>query len=419
MAQTSVRWSRRWAEGLDEDRRRNVKKTLLLIAALSFSVHAEDHDRDDPIGRKRAQNMLDEGVRTAEFQKQILDAAASEAQRYGIGSGGRLTSAAVAGSAWVSIWSTTTKLAGQYTVPVGNCTGLAACYSATTVKDIAFDPGGQTVLAATDAGLFRSTQGGVGATWTLVDVESIAHTPQDCWSIAYAGTTAWVLTSVDLSNNTGHIWRSTDGGVTWGEVTNALGSASSDVGRITVASAAQTAGQPWRIYALASNKAQSDQKDVFRSPDGGASWASLAMMGCGSAACSGQAPTNPDDDQADLNFTHGQASYNQMLVVDPLSADTVFIGGNLTMARSTNGGTTWTVMTDWLPFPLTQTRGLRDRHSRHPAGHAATVAHVGGAAYFYGGNDGGFIRGGNTTGAGFLTHSPASVIWGDKIKPGT
>src|SRR5258708_36549414 len=108
MAQTSVRWSRRWAEGLDEDRRRNVKKTLLLIAALSFSVHAEDHDRDDPIGRKRAQNMLDEGVRTAEFQKQILDAAASEAQRYGIGSGGaRLTSAAVAGSAWVSIGPTT------------------------------------------------------------------------------------------------------------------------------------------------------------------------------------------------------------------------------------------------------------------------------------------------------------------------
>jgi hypothetical protein len=520
-----------------------VKKTLLLIAALSFAVRAEEHDADDPIGRMRSERALDDGVRTPEIQKQILDAAASEALRYGIGRSGRTTSAAVAGSAWVNIgpttadfeyngryyfkvdsgrarkiivdptdanivyfatsgggvWKTRNALAavtatsgpswtpitesivslsiGSLAMNPGNHLSLVLglgdpfdartpgynivtsddggltwsgstalsgsyplsgfIYTATTVKDLAFDPGGQTVLAATDAGLFRSTQGGVGANWTLIDVESTGHTPQDCWSIVYAGpggTGTWVLSSIDGTSSGGKVWRSTDGGNTWSDVTSALGSESTDVGRITLTAAAQGTGQPWRVYALASNKARSDQKDVFRSDNAGSTWSSLSMHGCGTSACTGEAPTNPTDGsvpgqpdphQVDLNFTHYQASYNHMLVADPANADIVFIGGNLAMGRSKNGGATWTVMTDWLPFGLTVSgSGGLDTNPNtlaqyaHADWHTAMVAHAGGKDYFYGGNDGGLIRGSNGTGSNFLSDSPGSVTWEDKLNRG-
>jgi hypothetical protein len=325
-------------------------------------------------------------------------------------------------------WSGSTALSGSYPLS-------GFIYTATTVKDLAFDPGGQTVLAATDAGLFRSTQGGVGANWTLIDVESTAHTPQDCWSIAYAGpggTGTWVLSSIDGTSAGGKVWRSTDGGATWSDVTGSI--IGTDVGRITLTAAAQGAGQAWRVYGLASNKAQSDQKDVFRSDNAGSTWSSLNMHGCGTSACAGEAPTNPTDGslpgqpsphQLDLNFTHYQAAYNHMLVADPANADIVFIGGNLAMGRSKDGGATWTVMTDWLPFDLTVSgSGGLDTNPNtlaqyaHADWHTATVTRVGGKDYFYGGNDGGLIRASNGTGSNFLSDPPGSVTWEDKLNRG-
>ena len=321
-------------------------------------------------------------------------------------------------------WSNATALSGSYLLGAG-------IYTASTVRDLAFDPGGAIVLAATDAGLFRSTQGGVGTGWTLIDVDKVGHSLQDCWSIAYAGPRTWVLTSIDSlsgSSAVGHVWQSTNDGLDWTERTSGFASEASDVGRITVTASAQAAGQPWRVYALASTKAQSDQKDVFRSNDGGATWSSLAMHGCGTSGCAGEHPLNVTDDQPDLNFTHNQASYNQMLVADPANADLVFIGGNLSLGRSTDGGATWSVMTDWLPFNLVTNTGTLDTSCGNPATpanctlaqyahadwHAGTIAHVGGVDYFYGGNDGGLIRAGSNV----LSAAPASVTWEDKLNRG-
>ena len=316
-------------------------------------------------------------------------------------------------------WSAATALSGSY--PLGT-----SVYTGSTVRDLAFDPGGATVLAATDAGLFRSTQGGVGASWALIDVDGFAHTLQDCWSIAYAGPHTWVLGSVDSANTVaGHVWQSTDDGVHWAEKTSGFGTEASDVGRITVTASAQAAGQPWRVYALASNKAAvaggaGDQKDVFRSNDGGVTWTSLAMHGCGSSPCTGEHAVNVTDHQPDLDFLHDQAGYNQMLVADPANPDIVFIGGNLSMARTTDGGTTWSVMTDWLPFALSTNTGGLDTNAAtlaqyaHADWHAGTVAHVGGVDSFYGGNDGGLIRGSSNV----LSATPGSVTWEDKLNRG-
>ncbi len=77
---------------------------------------------------------------------------------------------------------------------------------------------------------------------------------------------------------------------------------------------------------------------------------------------------------------HEQAFYNHMLVVDPQNPDIVFVGGNLAMGRSTDGGQTWYVMTDWLPFGLTTTGGLGNAQYAHADWHAATIVHSGGNA---------------------------------------
>jgi len=52
-----------------------------------------------------------------------------------------------------------------------------------------------------------------------------------------------------------------------------------------------------------------------------------------------------------MDVMHGQAWYNQMVLVDPNDRhrNTVLIGGNLSSAGSTDGGATWTVLSNWLP----------------------------------------------------------------------
>jgi hypothetical protein len=323
-------------------------------------------------------------------------------------------------------WSSAVTLSGSYT-------GTAGVFIATTVRNIAFDPStgnSNIVFAATDAGLFRSTEGGVGTNWQLIDLASTTHTPQDCWSVAYAGPRTWLAACIDatpgLTSGGGAVFRSTDDGVSWGSVTLTAGT----VRRITLATASRALNgtdkgcmngtapaSGWRAYALAANATNADQADVFCSDNGGSSWSSLGMTPAG------RAPVNPTDDQTDLDFTHDQAFYNHMLVVDPLDPNSVFIGGNLSMGRSTDGGNSWNVMTDWLPFGLSvQTGGLSTAldspQYAHADWHTATVAHFGTTAYFYGGNDGGLIRAVDLGGTGFLGGSPGTVSWEDKLNRG-
>src|SRR5262249_20542543 len=259
---------------------------------------------------------------------------------------------------------------------------------------------GSTALVGTDVGLFRSTGGDLD-TWSHIDVD-LSGGPIGVWSIAYVGTSTWLLASEDYSANAGHLWRSTNDGVDWTEITSALGAAASDVDRMTLAAAGQ------RVYLAAANLAMSDQKDVFRSDDGGVSFTPLAVN-------STRAPLNPTQHQPDLDVMHGQAWYNQMLVVDPLDPDVVFTGGNLSLIRSTDAGATWRVMTDWLPYGMSPAGGLGDPQYAHADWHAGTIAHFGGTSYFYGGNDGGVIRSTEDATNHVLT---GAATWEDKLNRG-
>src|SRR5207248_2592704 len=123
-----------------------------------------------------------------------------------------------------------------------------------------------------------------------------------------------------------------------------LGGVPTDVGRMTVSSSAGDAATPGsaRVYVLASDLAGFEQLDVFKSSNGGATFTALGVN-------RSRAPLNPNGDQGDLNVMHDQAWYNQAIQAD---GNTVFVGGNLSLVRSTDGGASWNVVADWLPYDV-------------------------------------------------------------------
>ena len=86
-----------------------------------------------------------------------------------------------------------------------------------------------------------------------------------------------------------------------------------------------------------------------------------------------------------MDIMAGQAFYNHMLLIDPndASRNTVYIGGQLSSAKSTDGGATWRIMSNW----LAQFR-LPYVHADH---HAAAFTSIKGVPAILFGTDGGLF----------------------------
>jgi photosystem II stability/assembly factor-like uncharacterized protein len=170
----------------------------------------------------------------------------------------------------------------------------------------------------TERGVFRSTDG--GATWQKVlykdentgaiDMASDPDNPQTVFaSLWSARRPPW--SQYPPINGSGAIYKSTDGGITWAQVTGG-GLPAGNWGRVGLAIARGTHGQ--RMYALV----DTEKGGLFRSDDGGQNW---NLVGT--------------DERI-----RGRLWYFGEVVVDPKDPNTVYLP-NVSIYRSTDGGKTF------------------------------------------------------------------------------
>jgi photosystem II stability/assembly factor-like uncharacterized protein len=277
---------------------------------------------------------------------------------------------------------------------------------ASSVRDLKVDAGtaADTVLVTTDIGVFRSVDGGASFSQVLaLPAWSLAQTSQG-WLVS-------VLTDGDPLFGAGALYRSTDHGATWQAVAGAPGgNGAQDVGagRMTLAVAAPGDAV---VYALSGLPQGDAQDNIYRSADGGLSWTALGVNGS-------RAPLNPNCQQPFLDLLGGQAWYNQALVVDPTDAarNTVYAGGQLSSARSTDGGHSWSLVSIWLPGVCPDGSDAKVPYV-HADFHAATISRVGGSPVLIYGTDGGLAvsrDGGNSfdlsANRGLVTHLTQTVV---------
>lgn len=255
---------------------------------------------------------------------------------------------------------------------------------ASQVREVSVDTtfGKTIVLVGTDVGLFRSADGGVtynqvtGGTGQILAGLGV-------WSIRQSSA-GWLLTAVSPNlaiapSSQGAVAVSTDHGATWTAIPDTT-AAFIGSGRITLAVAAP--GET-TVYAIASNTTGLDQSDMFKSVDGGLNWTALGLAS--------KVPTNANCDQPGMDLLNSQAYYNQSLLVDPDDAtrNTVYAGGNLSLAKTVDGGTTFTIVGDWLPGGVCpQTASIPYVHADH---HTSAVVRVGDHSVLAFGSDGGLF----------------------------
>lgn len=178
------------------------------------------------------------------------------------------------------------------------------------------------VFAAATNGLFRSTNG--GTTWAMVSssqTEDIEFKPGSPSTMYAAGNTS--------------IRRSTDTGVTW----TALGSAQgiTNTGRALIAVTPANSNVVYVVQATGNTFGR-----LYYSSNSGASFTTKIT---GNAAVT-PAINNFFGYFPDGTDTRGQANHDMAICVSPTNANEVYIAG-IIVFKSTNGGTSFTAMTEW------------------------------------------------------------------------
>ncbi|WP_375769448.1 hypothetical protein NR798_00780 [Archangium gephyra] len=223
----------------------------------------------------------------------------------------------------------------------GGATWMNPVYlgSATAITDIQVVPGNSNiVLATTNAGIFRSLD--AGATWSQVSLSTGYTENPSGWSIAHAGGTKFVATleaqpSAASGNTQGQVWVTADAGATWTRATGVTATAGLE--RMTVATAPSS---PTTVYVLASNPS-GDLADIFKSTNGGTSFTALG------AAAKRYSNGNTEARTVSGLF-NTQGWYDQLLIVHPTNPNLVYFGGALHLAKTTDGGSTFAQVSNWL-----------------------------------------------------------------------
>jgi photosystem II stability/assembly factor-like uncharacterized protein len=157
------------------------------------------------------------------------------------------------------------------------------------------------------------------------------------------------------------IYRSTNGGNTWTQLTQGL-PPSERIGRTSLAIAPSNRKIVWAIAADASNSGSDKVLGVFRSSNGGTSWTNVAGH----------------------HFDkEGQMSYGNAITVHPTDPNLVICGG-VDLHVTKDGGSTWKAASKWDAERGTSTYAHADHH--------ALVMPVSAPGRIYTANDGGIDR---------------------------
>ncbi len=181
------------------------------------------------------------------------------------------------------------------------------------------------ILAATDRGVQRSTDG--GDTWTA----SLPGNPIAARSLSRANNKLVVFAGTWAEGTAGSIWKSTDGGATFAEKATGLPGTATTRARGEVSVAPSDVNRVYALFSGADNKTL----DMIRSTDGGETWTALNIM-----------TKNPP---VEILGTQGNAFAD--LAVDPTNPQIVYAGG-LDLWKSEDGGDNWKRISNWFgPTP--------------------------------------------------------------------
>ncbi len=271
------------------------------------------------------------------------------------------------------------------------------------------------LYAATRTGVHRSVDG--GTTWTAVRVVTTAQGFTDM--VIRTDSATDVVFASEGNFEAAKIWRNTDAGGagTWDTV---LADGAS-MGRTSLALAPSNQDV---VYALSANNASGSFRHgvykVFRSTTGGASgtWTARWAQDGDPTKLGNLLMTNPVI--ANLvpcgfdvvNQFLGQGWYDNVIAVDPTDPDVVWAGG-IDLFRSTDGGTSWGLASNWWFNPSEPAYNHADHHAIvfHPD-YDGTSNQV-----MYVGNDGGIHRTENartgTVSADVCGNAPGTLAWAD------
>ncbi|MEM9666921.1 MAG: glycosyl hydrolase, partial [Bacteroidota bacterium] len=205
---------------------------------------------------------------------------------------------------------------------------------ATTVSGVVQDP--QTYyMGATGGGVWKTIDAGVS--WQNVSdgffggsIGAVAVAPSDP-NVVYVGTGESPIRGVMSSHGDG-VYKSTDGGQTW----TAIGlERTRQISEIQIHPT-----NPDVVYVAAQGNAWTDnpERGIYRSMDGGATWEHVLHVDDGTGAS-----------DLSLDVTNPRILYAAFWDHQRLPWKVISGGAGSGLFKSTDGGTTWTRLTDGLP----------------------------------------------------------------------